>query len=95
MMKLDTIIQGDCIQKLADMPTHSVDMIFADPPYFMQTSGHLNRGDGTRFQGVDETWDKFSDLHAYDDFCQQWLIECRRVLKPTGTIWVIGSLQNI
>lgn len=94
-MKLDTILLGDCIQKMGNLPTHSVDMIFADPPYFMQTSGHLNRGDGTRFMGVDETWDKFSSLHDYDDFCRQWLTECRRVLKPNGTIWVIGSLQNI
>lgn len=95
MIKLDTIILGDCVQKMADLPAQSVDMIFADPPYFMQTSGHLNRGDGTRFQGVDETWDKFSDLHDYDDFCRRWLIECRRILKPNGTIWVIGSMQNI
>ena len=95
MIELDTIIEGDCVQQMAHLPTHSVNMIFADPPYFMQTSGHLNRGDGTRFQGVDETWDKFLNLHDYDDFCRRWLMECRRVLKPNGTIWVIGSMQNI
>ena len=95
MIKTDTILHGDCIEKMAELPAHSVDMIFADPPYFMQTSGHLNRGDGTRFHGVDESWDKFSDLHAYDDFCKKWLSQCQRVLKNSGTIWVIGSLQNI
>ncbi|MBE6446774.1 MAG: site-specific DNA-methyltransferase [Alphaproteobacteria bacterium] len=94
-MKKDTILCGDCIEKMRSFAPHSVDMIFADPPYFMQTSGCLNRGDGTRFQGVDESWDKFSDLHDYDDFCRLWLTECRRILKPTGTIWVIGSMQNI
>lgn len=94
-MKKDVIYLGDCIEKMRSFDAHTVDMIFADPPYFMQTSGCLNRGDGTRFQGVDESWDKFSDLHAYDDFCRLWLSECQRVLKPNGTIWVIGSLQNI
>lgn len=94
-MKKDTILCGDCIEKMRSFAPHSVDMIFADPPYFMQTSGCLNRGDGTRFQGVDESWDKFSDLHDYDNFCRLWLTECRRILKPTGTIWVIGSMQNI
>lgn len=94
-MKKDVIYLGDCIEKMRSFDAHTVDMIFADPPYFMQTSGCLNRGDGTRFQGVDESWDKFSDLHAYDDFCRLWLTECQRVLKPNGTIWVIGSLQNI
>ena len=70
-------------------------MIFADPPYFMQTVGDLNRSDGTRFSGVQEDWDQFKDLHDYDSFCQSWLTECKRILKPKGSIWVIGSFQNI
>ncbi len=94
-MKLDTIICGDCLNELKKIPEKSVDMIFADPPYFMQTSGDLNRSDGTRFKGVQETWDHFEDLHAYDNFCKSWLLECRRLLKPKGSIWVIGSFQNI
>ncbi len=94
-MKIDTILQGDCIKKMAQMPSYSIDMIFADPPYFMQTSGCLNRGDGTRFLGVDESWDKFKDMQEYDTFCKNWLSQCQRLLKPNGTIWVIGSMQNI
>lgn len=86
---------GDCVEKMARLPDHSIDMIFADPPYFMQTSGVLNRSDGTRFTGVNESWDKFENLKDYDDFCRSWLLECRRLLKPNGTIWVIGGLQNI
>ena len=94
-MKLDTIIHGDCLEELKKIPDKSIDMIFADPPYFMQTSGDLNRSDGTRFKGVHESWDQFENLHAYDDFCKSWLVECRRILKDKGSIWVIGSFQNI
>ncbi|MGN0919407.1 MAG: DNA-methyltransferase [Alphaproteobacteria bacterium] len=94
-MKLDTILCGDCLDKLKEIPDKSVDMIFADPPYFMQTSGDLNRSDGTRFQGVSDAWDKFENLKAYDSFCCAWLTECRRILKPKGSIWVIGGFQNI
>ena len=94
-MELDTIIQGDCLEELKKISDKSVDMIFADPPYFMQTSGVLNRSDGSRFLGIKDPWDKFDDFHAYDNFCRQWLMECQRVLKKKGTIWVIGSFQNI
>ena len=94
-MKLDHIICGDCLKELKKLPDQSVDMIFADPPYLMQTSGDLNRSDGTRFSGVRENWDQFENLHAYDDFCRLWLTECKRLLKAKGSIWVIGSFQNI
>ncbi len=94
-MKSDTIILGDSLEELKKIPSQSVNMIFADPPYFMQTSGDLNRSDGTHFSGMKEDWDKFEDIQAYDHFSQLWLSECRRILKPNGTIWVIGSFQNI
>lgn len=89
------IIQGDCIEKLKLIPSESVDLIFADPPYFMQTEGELLRTDGNKFSGVDDEWDKFSSFLEYDNFCKAWLKECQRILKKTGTIWVIGSFQNI
>ena len=94
-MNLDTIIQGDCLKELKKIPDKSIDMIFADPPYFMQTDGDLNRSDGTRFKGVKESWDKFKNLHEYDKFSYSWLSECKLILKPKGSIWVIGSFQNI
>ena len=53
-MKSDTIILGDSLEELKKIPTQSVNMIFADPPYFMQTSGDLNRSDGTHFSGMKE-----------------------------------------
>lgn len=91
----DTIIQGNCIEVLKSFPDCSVDMIFADPPYNMQTEGELLRIDGTSFSGVSDKWDKFNSIQDYDTFIKQWLLECRRILKKDGSIWVIGSFQNI
>ncbi len=92
---LDEILQGDCVQILKTLPDKSVDLIFADPPYFMQTEGELLRTSGEKFSGVEDEWDKFESLKHYDEFCKAWLTECQRVLKDNGSIWVIGSFQNI
>ena len=73
----------------------SVDLVFADPPYNLQLSGELHRPDQSRVDGVDEAWDRFADFSAYDAFTRAWLLACRRVLKPNGTLWVIGSYHNI
>lgn len=89
------ILQGDIIDHLRKVPNQSVDLIFADPPYFMQTEGKLIRTEGTKFSGVEDEWDKFADYASYDSFCEEWLKECKRVLKKDGTIWVIGAFQNI
>ncbi len=94
-IKKDTILQGDCLEVLKKIPSNSVDLIFADPPYNMQTEGELLRTDGSSFNGVDDVWDKFSSLQEYDFFTKQWLTECHRVMKPDASIWVIGSFQNI
>jgi len=94
-MKLDTIIQGDCIHELKKIGDNSVDLIFADPPYNMQLENKLYRPNNTKVAGVDDEWDKFACFSEYDAFCVAWLTECRRVLKDTGTIWVIGSYHNI
>ncbi len=91
----DCIYQGDCLDILKRFPDKSVDLIFADPPYNMQTEGELLRTDGTAFDGVSDRWDKFSSLHDYDEFSKKWLTECHRILKNDGAIWVIGSFQNI
>lgn len=91
----DTIIQGDCIEILKELPSNSIDLIFADPPYNMQTEGNLLRTDGSMFRGVIDKWDKFDSIEAYDGFCKLWLSECKRILKSDGSIWVIGSFQNI
>jgi modification methylase len=80
---------------MASLPAASVDLIFADPPYNLQLKGDLKRPDDSRVDAVDDAWDKFSSFAAYDDFTRAWLLACRRVLKPAGTLWVIGSYHNI
>ena len=92
---VNKIIIGDTIEELKKIPEETIDLIFADPPYFMQTDGVLLRTNGTKFAGVEDEWDKFSGYNEYDTFCFEWLKECKRVLKKNGSIWVIGSFQNI
>lgn len=92
---LDTILKGDCISQLEMLPTGSVDAIFADPPYNLQLMGGLTRPDQSEVDGVDDEWDQFETFEAYDSFTRAWLLACKRVLKPNGTIWVIGSYHNI
>ena len=70
-------------------------MIFADPPYNLQLRGELWRPNQTRVDGVDDEWDQFEDFAAYDQFTEEWLRACRRVLRDNGTIWVIGTYHNI
>jgi len=94
-LPVDQILGGDCIQVLRTLPEKSVDLIFADPPYNLQIEKDLWRPNSTRVNGVEESWDQFADFSSYDCFSQAWLLECRRVLKDTGTIWVIGTYHNI
>ena len=92
---LDQVIQGDCVEVLAQMPAESVDLIFADPPYNLQLQDALWRPNLTKVDTVDEAWDQFGSFDEYDAFCTRWLEGCRRVLKADGTLWVIGSYHNI
>nr|WP_246273028.1 site-specific DNA-methyltransferase [Oricola thermophila] len=92
---LDTIIKGDCVAALERLPEKSVDVIFADPPYNLQLDGDLHRPDHSKVDAVDDHWDQFDSFAAYDAFTRAWLLAARRVLKPNGTIWVIGSYHNI
>jgi modification methylase len=92
---LDTILKGDCVAALEKLPEKSVDVIFADPPYNLQLDGDLHRPDQSKVDAVDDAWDQFDSFAAYDAFTRAWLLAARRVLKPNGTIWVIGSYHNI
>ncbi|MGA7433029.1 MAG: site-specific DNA-methyltransferase [Xanthobacteraceae bacterium] len=89
------IVVGDCVAEMTKLPAASVDLVFADPPYNLQLQGDLKRPDDSRVDAVDDDWDKFSSFSAYDDFTRAWLIACRRVMKPSATLWVIGSYHNI
>ena len=92
---LNSILKGDCITELEKLPSASVDVIFADPPYNLQLESRLTRPDQSEVDAVDDDWDKFESFAAYDDFTRAWLYACRRVLKPSGSLWVIGSYHNI
>ena len=92
---VNSIIKGDCVAALEALPDKSVDAIFADPPYNLQLGGALHRPDQSLVDACDDEWDQFASFEAYDAFTRAWLLACRRVLKPTGTIWVIGSYHNI
>lgn len=90
-----TIVNGDCVAEMTRLPAASVDLIFADPPYNLQLQGDLKRPDDSKVDAVDDDWDKFASFSAYDDFTRAWLMAARRVMKPSATLWVIGSYHNI
>ena len=94
-LPVNRVLPGDCLKRLQELPDASVDLVFADPPYNLQLDRELLRPNNTVVDGVDDAWDKFSSFAAYDAFCRAWLAECRRVLKPDGALWVIGSYHNI
>jgi site-specific DNA-methyltransferase (adenine-specific) len=94
-LPLDQILTGDCIEMLAGLPEKSVDLIFADPPYNLQLQQELWRPNSTRVDAVNDSWDQFAGFQEYDNFSRRWLTACRRVLKDSGTVWVIGSYHNI
>src|ERR1700730_16213675 len=89
------VLIGGCLSALAKLPDQCVDLVFADPPYNLQLERALLRPNNTLVEGVDAAWDKFASFAEYDRFSRAWLAACRRVLKPNGAIWVIGSYHNI
>ncbi len=94
-LPIDEILVGDCVAALDRLPANSADLVFADPPYNLQLAGALHRPDQSQVDAVDDAWDQFQSFQAYDAFTRAWLLAARRVLKPTGGLWVIGSYHNI
>jgi modification methylase len=94
-LPLGRILAGDCIEAMRALPDASIDLVFADPPYNLQLGGDLNRPDGSHVDAVTDHWDRFDSFATYDAFTKAWLAEARRVLKPDGALWVIGSYHNI
>jgi len=94
-LPVDQILPGDCLEVMANLPAESIDLVFADPPYNLQLHQELWRPNQTRVAAVDDAWDRFPDFSDYDRFTRQWLAACQRVLKPNGTLWVIGTYHNI
>jgi DNA modification methylase len=94
-LPIDQVILGNCIEVLPTLPADSIDLIFADPPYNLQLQQELWRPNNTLVDAVDDDWDHFENFAEYDSFTKDWLTACQRVLKPTGTLWVIGTYHNI
>lgn len=95
-MQTNVIIQGDCIEKMKALPDASIDLIFADPPYWMRVEGELLRPEGSAFAGCFDDWDNsFKTNNEYNTFTKDWLCEVKRILKANGSFWVIGGMQCI
>src|SRR6266516_4678988 len=84
------LVEGDCIERLARLPAASVDLIFADPPYNLSNGGSTCQN-GRRVSVDKGEWDASHGLESDFAFHRAWLEACRRVLKPSGTLWVSGT----
>src|SRR3989344_6839405 len=87
------IYQGDCLSMLKKIPSESVDLIFADPPYNLSKKKGLG-WKYSRHITMQESWDMFSQ-DDYFQFSQKWIKEGLRVLKFGGSFWTCGSFHNI
>lgn len=94
---LNRVVLGDALRVLPKLEAECVDMVFIDPPYFLQLPRkELKRwAVKTVVEGVNDAWDRFSSFEEYDAFIQSLLIQVQRVMKPTATLWVIGTYHNI
>ena len=88
------IYQGDCLDLLPAIPENSVDLVFADPPYFLSNGG-ITCHAGKMVSVNKGAWDKSRGPDANHDFNTAWLAACQRVLKPNGSIWVSGTSHVI
>src|SRR5690348_17994584 len=97
------IYQGDCLDLLQKIPASSVDLVFADPPYFLSNGGitchagkmvSVNKGSWDKLPGLDSgpVRARFDEVHAFNT---AWLAACQRLLKPNGSIWVSGTAHVI
>ena len=82
LLPLNKIINGETIEELKKMPSSSVDLVFADPPYNLQLEGDLQRPDNSTVDAVNDDWDQFASFETYDKFCISWLKEIQRIIKP-------------
>jgi modification methylase len=94
---LDKVFVGDCLDIMPRISDGSIDAVFADPPYNLQLGKKtLYRADDhSAARAVRDEWDSFESSEEYNEFTRKWLSECKRVLKPDGSLWVIGTYHNI
>ena len=88
------LYQNDCVKVLNELPQNSVDLIFADPPYFLSNGG-ISCSAGKMVSVNKGSWDKSNGFEQDFDFTLNWLGACKRVLKDNGCIWISGTMHNI
>ena len=93
----NVLIHGDCLEVMDKLPSDSYDMVFIDPPYFLQLpKKRLKRWEvKTQVSGVEEDWDKFESFEDYDRFVVEVLSKVKRLMKESATLWVIGTYHSI
>lgn len=90
----EQLFLGDCFEILKDIKPESIDMIFADPPYFLSNDGITCKG-GKMVSVNKGEWDEGKDLKTKHEFNKRWIRLCKKVLSPNGTIWISGTFHNI
>ncbi len=88
------LYKGDCLEVLKQFPESHFDMIFADPPYFL-SNGTFTCQNGKMVSVKKGDWDLGNGLKENFEFHRAWINDCRRVLKPNGSIWVSGTYHSI
>lgn len=89
-----TLLFGDCVSIMKKIQDNTFDMIFANPPYFLSKNGITCSG-GKMVSVNKAEWDMDKDVEQMHEFNYAWLSECKRILKPNGTIWISGTFHNI
>ena len=92
--EMSRLILSDVFKALADIPNESIDMVFADPPYFLSSDGMSCSG-GKQVSVNKGNWDKSTGIDEKHKFNRRWIHECYRILTQNGTIWISGSFHNI
>ncbi|PIR56844.1 MAG: site-specific DNA-methyltransferase [Parcubacteria group bacterium CG10_big_fil_rev_8_21_14_0_10_41_35] len=97
---INKIHKGDALEYLKQIPSSSIDMVLADPPYNLSKGSEIKftnkgvKGFGGEWNKVMEDWDNMP-FYEYLKFTLAWLAEIKRILKPTGSVWVFGTYHNI
>lgn len=100
-LDIDKIYDIDCIEGMKNLPTNSVDLIIADPPYNLSKGGAWKWDNSVKLDGMGGNWNKVMQswddytLETYFEFTKAWLTEAKRILKPTGSMWIFGTYHNI
>ncbi len=90
-----SLICGDCFIELKKIKTGTIDMVFADPPYFLSTENGVSCSGGKMVPVKKGKWDKERTLEEKHQFNRNWIKECYRALKDNGCIWISGTFHNI